>query len=547
MNARQQPAFSLLFIVALIFPSAPECHSLLLYALTFGAPLASQDDDFQRGLQALKENHPEAALESLTSAEQKSPGDARIRNFRGIALARLGQTSEAAAEYHEAIRLDPHFEDAYRNLGFLQWAERQFDQARGTLQLAVELNPSDSFAHYYLGRVQLDARLYVEAFRELELSGVPWPAEPDFLIDAAAGYLALGKEDQACKTLHKLVRLPVLDTQAAQAASLLLLVHDNEGAIEILQKLSTRQSSAVEPWVEFDLALTYFSAGKYENAVEQARSYMDRLHATGSTPVGMAQAWTLIGISEAHRNHADIAINAFRQAATLAPDQEEHWLNLTRELMEVSRFAEAISAVQDGIKSNPNSYALHLRLGAANMAAGHYTEAETAFRDLVTAGDPLPTSYVGLTQVLLRIGRAEEAVSVLTAARQKLGANFLISYFLGLSLDRAGKRLEAIAAYKEAVRLNPSSSEAHLGLGKVELALARVSDAIVELKEALRLDPANRQAKRLLSQAYRRAGDTRQAANLAEADEENSSPAQGDLLGDFVLPQWQTPAINRRK
>ena len=547
MNAGQQSVFPLLFIIVSIFPSFSMCRSELTYAETFVDLLARQDDDFQRGLQALKENRLEAALESLTSAEQKRPGDARIRNFRGIVLARLEKTSEAAAEYHEAIRLDPRFEDAYRNLGFLQWTERQFDQARETLQRAVELNPSDSFVHYYLGRVQLDARLYAEAFRELELSGIPWPVEPDFLMEAAAGYLALGKEDEARKTLHQLVRLPVLDTQAAQAASLLLLIHDNEGAIEILQKLSTRQSSAVEPWVQFDLALTYLSVGKYENAFEQARSYIDRLHVTSSTPVGMAQAWTLIGISEAHRNHADIAVNAFRQAATLAPDQEEHWLNLTRELMALSRFAEAISTVQDGIKSNPNSYALHLRLGAANMAAGHYAEAETAFRDLVTAGDPLPTGYIGLAQVLLRTGRAEESVAELTAARQKLGANFLISYFLGLSLDHAGKRLEAISAYQEAVRLNPNSSEAHLGLGKVELALARVSDAIIELKEALRLDPANQQAKRLLSQAYRRAGDTERAANLAGATQENSSGAQGDLLSDFILPQWQAPAKNQKE
>ena len=80
-------------------------------------------------------------------------------------------------------------------------------------------------------------------------------------------------------------------------------------------------------------------------------------------------------------------------------------------------------------ESNPNSYALHLRLGAANMAAGHYAEAETAFRDLVTAGDPLPTSYIGLAQVLLRTGRAEESVAELTAARQKLGANFQSAIF----------------------------------------------------------------------------------------------------------------------
>src|SRR5207253_3237860 len=84
------------------------------------------------------------------------------------------------------------------------------------------------------------------------------------------------------------------------------------------------------------------------------------------------------------------------------------------------------------------------------------------------AGDPLPTSYVGLAQVLLRTGRAEEAVSELAAAGKKLGPNFLISYFQGLALDRAARPAEAISAFQDAIRLNPGSSEAHLGLGKTE-------------------------------------------------------------------------------
>jgi superkiller protein 3 len=230
----------------------------------------------------------------------------------------------------------------------------------------------------------------------------------------------------------------------------------------------------------------------------------------------------------------------------LGPDREEHWLNLTRELMELSRYSEAISAVQEGLAACPKSYALHLRLGAADLSAGRYEEAETVFRNLVEAGDPLPTSYIGLAQVLLRVGRAEEAASELSAAQRKLGATFLISYFRGLSLDRAGKREEAIPAFQEAIRLNPTSPEAHLELGKIELAVGRVKDAIVELQHALQLSPGNVQAQRLLSQAYRRTGDAKRAAKYADTSSEKPPAAEGDLLGDFVLPEWQMPEESRK-
>ena len=52
---------------------------------------------------------------------------------------------------------------------------------------AVALSPDDAFAHYYLGRVHLDAQHYEEAFRELKQSRVEWPADPEFMIAAATG------------------------------------------------------------------------------------------------------------------------------------------------------------------------------------------------------------------------------------------------------------------------------------------------------------------------------------------------------------------------
>jgi predicted Zn-dependent protease len=189
-----------------------------------------------------------------------------------------------------------------------------------------------------------------------------------------------------------------------------------------------------------------------------------------------------------------------------------------------------------------------LRLGAAHLAAGHYAEAENVFRDLVTAGDPLPTGYIGLAQVLLRTGHAAEAASELASASQKLGPNFLISYFRGLALDRAGKPLEALTAFQESVRLSSDNAEVHLSLGKTELGLGRVSDAIAELQEALRLRPDNVQAKRLLSKAYGRAGDSKRAAAFAEAKAPTNVAGnlEDDLLGDFFVPQWQMPPDGTR-
>jgi tetratricopeptide (TPR) repeat protein len=293
-----------------------------------------------------------------------------------------------------------------------------------------------------------------------------------------------------------------------------------------------------------DLASSYLMTGNYEEAATQSQILLEPPQSGGATAGEAASAWCTLGIAKAHLGQPGAAVDAFRQASTLDTRREEYWLNLTRELMELNRYAEAISAAQEGLSSNPKSYALHLRLGAAYLSSDRYSDAESIFRQLISAGDPLPTSYVGLAQVLLRTGRAEEAVSELAAAGKKLGPNFLISYFQGLALNRAARPAEAISAFQDAVQLSPKSAEAHLGLGKTELQVGHTKDAIVELEKSLQLNPGNLQAQRLLSQAYRRAGDTQAASRYLQETAEKEPAPHNDLLGDFLLPEWQSPQEN---
>jgi tetratricopeptide (TPR) repeat protein len=544
----------LFHLVFRIFP----CHFAILIFLSIANPILAnslgtdrllqltQEDSFQKGLAALKENRMEDALAELTEAQREHPEDARIRNFLGIVLVRLEKNEEAAAEYREAIRLNPQLEDAYRNLGFLKWSEHELEPAREALDRAVQLSPDDSFAHYYLGRVLLDKELYAPAIREIESSTAPLPADANFSIQLATAYIALGNKDHARKLLQQLATIPLDDRQSIHVASLFLVLRENDSAVGIIQRLSTILATPENLWSQFDLALAYLLAGNYDKAIAQADFYQHSLTRGDANVHESAEAWTIQGIAAADLKQNERSLNAFRKAAALSPANEEYWLNLTRELMELSRYPDAISAVQDGLAANPKSYALHLRLGAAQLAAGHYGEAEKAFRDLVSAGDPLPTGYVGLAQVLLRTGRAEEAVAELAIAQQKLGPNFLISYFRGLATDRMGKPEEAIASFQDALKLDPNNAEAHLSLGKTEMSAGRLDAAITELQEALRLSPNNDQARRLLSKAYTRAGDKKQATAFAATSANTPENVEADLLGDFFVPQWQMPPVGKK-
>lgn len=99
----------------------------------------------------------------------------------------------------------------------------------------------------------------------------------------------------------------------------------------------------------------------------------------------------------------------------------------------------------------------------------------------------------------------------------------------GQMLFESGKAAEAVAPYREAVRLMPESGLLRLGLAQAMIATndeALQPEAIEELKASIHLRPDLPMAWRQLSIAYERSGE-RDLAQLAVAEQ---SYAQGDYI-----------------
>lgn len=491
---------------------------------------AQQSDSFQRGLLALRQNHLQQALQEFTRAEHVDPSDARIHNFSGIVLARLGRHEEAAAEYRAAIRLDPKLGEAYRNLGFLEWTLGRTGQAQEALTAALRLEPADAYARFYLGRVELQEGRFREALGDIAESKLPWPGDADFLLRLAAGYVHLGQREEALKTATRLDGMRLSPARTVSLGSVLATLHENKRVLALFQRLEREHAGAF--WAEFDLALAEEISGHSREAAKRAASV-----------AGQCKCWaasSLAGIAEARLGEHERAIEAFRESAKLKPRQEERWLDLTRALMGDQRYGQAIEAAKEGLRNNPHSYLLHLRLGAAYLGGGRYQQAEQVFRDLIAHGDPLPTSTIGLAQVLLRTGRMEEAAAVVASAQKRIGNNFLLAYFRGITLERSGKPDEAIVSFEDAVRFKPQNGEAHRWLGEVELEAGQAQAAIGQLAQALKLNPSDSQARLLLSRAYRMARNPQAAIALAVKPGALPKPGN-DESRDFFIPSWQMP------
>jgi CRISPR-associated protein Csy1 len=97
---------------------------------------------------------PRAAVADLRSAAALLPGDARVRNELGIALADDGQHEAALQVLHEAVALDPGYARGWNNLGNALRGAGRMLEARDAFARAVQADP-----RYVLGWTNLAVAL----------------------------------------------------------------------------------------------------------------------------------------------------------------------------------------------------------------------------------------------------------------------------------------------------------------------------------------------------------------------------------------------------
>jgi Flp pilus assembly protein TadD len=84
--------------------------------------------------------------------------------------------------------------------------------------------------------------------------------------------------------------------------------------------------------------------------------------------------------------------------------------------------------------------------------------------------------------------------------------NNLAHNHLGLALANAGRVDEAIAEYRESLRLTPGYMDAHNNLGSALVKLGKYAEAASEFREAVRLNPMSANAQSNLGLALMRSG-----------------------------------------
>ncbi len=159
----------------------------------------------------------------------------------------------------------------------------------------------------------------------------------------------------------------------------------------------------------------------------------------------VAQAWVyqLQGKSEEALQEVSVSLN-------LEPDNPFGLYTKARLQIFSRKFDLARSIIEQGIALYPQYYVFNTQLGYMYFQMSNYVEAERAFRRSIAIDSKAPGAYAALSEVLLRLNRADEALQVLQQGLQ-VAPNWELYTNLGTVLFSKRDYLSAVHAFENAV------------------------------------------------------------------------------------------------
>src|SRR2546426_2382193 len=237
----------------------------LLLLASLSGQLCSQVPPLTRAQALLKQGQAQDALELLLDLHRSQPSDANVCQQIGIAYTQLQNLTEAEKFYREAVRLNPQFWAAHKNLGTVLWfLDRKGESEREFLAVTKVL-PADLVPHLYLGLAAYERRDFPRAKMEFASAGTLASSNPEVLPAVFESYLATHDMSFPGRVMEQVTRADEPDSALIlRLGALLLQYGEYDRAAVALETLVAMHKHSAEVWRM--LAETYDRQGKPDQA-----------------------------------------------------------------------------------------------------------------------------------------------------------------------------------------------------------------------------------------------------------------------------------------
>ncbi|WP_096366140.1 XrtA/PEP-CTERM system TPR-repeat protein PrsT [Thiohalobacter thiocyanaticus] len=466
----------------------------------------------------LETRQPEAARDVFADAVRLQPE--AIEPVLGQALAelQLGQVEQARGYVARALELDDGAADVWQVRASIEYAAGALEQALKYYGRALEYVPGHLAARMGRAGVYIDLERYASAVKDLETLREQHPYDPraNYMLAVAHGRLGNASEaQQALADAGQVLNQMPREQLVSDGASLLLsgLVNFSRGAWEEAYrdlsetvKLYPDQTSARKL-----LARIHVQREEYTQAID----VLEPLIMSGAADY---QSLTMLGTALVKTGRYDKAERYLEQAmahdnegaearmqhalVSLATGRDEQAMANLQELLDNGGLASsagmtlvvlhlrrndpqaAIRLAQQLLQQDPDDKRLRNLLGAAQLAAGRFTDARATFNAILEHDPKYMPARINLGKLAVRKENYQQARSIFEDIL-RTDPEHTLTLIEMARLERAmGQSEAAIAWLRKAVAHDRRSIDGALELVGLYLSLGR-ADAATEVATAI--------------------------------------------------------------
>jgi tetratricopeptide (TPR) repeat protein len=198
-----------------------------------------------------------------------------------------------------------------------------------------------------------------------------------------------------------------------------------------------------------------------------------------------AKAHYNLGVAEDERGDLQAAMEEYRRAVEIKPDQAQPWRNSGLDLLQMKRPQAALDDLSRAARLDPGIADVFGDVGIALHQLGRAKEAEAAFREEIARRPNAWRALYNLGSLLLEQGRLQESLDALSRSASLNPQDPDTRAQMGFVLASLGRHQEALSSFSEAIRLNPASDDLLVPLARSALAIGRTDLARGAVDRAL--------------------------------------------------------------
>ena len=453
------------------------------------------------------------AMLSTSAMAQGDSADSWMNKAR--AFSQNGSNEDAIAAYESVLKIDPENVTAWSRmalelhvLGKENESAQAYEKALSLLDEVLQKNPKDA-KNWYLKSLTLDSlgrleeslqaqgtalEFYNQSLEQDAKNASSWRGKAEILY-------RMGKSEEGLGAMDRAVEISPQDWDllSRKGEFLEFMGRYNESLEVFDQVLELMPADDVAGRVEIWMAKV--QTLDFADRRSDASRALDKV--TELDPKNVA-AWRLKGLYLGELGKYNESLAAYERALQIDPDDIETWNDKASRLAEQERYNESLQAYDKAIELQPSDgtrvlVTAWIGKGDALNKTGQNDEARKAFVKAVEVSERALMKDPGdISLMLLKAGaqfKSNEYDEALKSYDQAIEMSSSPDSFYASSaligkgdvLRAQGKKREALAAYNEAIDLNPMYSNAWQGRGEAQRALGMVQDAYESLFVAEKL------------------------------------------------------------